>query len=429
MKKNEKATMIRIFKKMRDNYRSQLSVRGENALSQEDADKAYAMIDELEATIKDLEAAEDEKTAEDILNAVDEKIKQFAETLKEKTQSGGAPTPAENYLRSTNSLHDFAEALRAGYEKRSTVKAAWGEALRTNGITITSGDEFGYLPDYVKGKIQDAWQHKFEWLNSLKRVSAKRYAIRYQTTDQDSTSPDVRAKGHTAGNVKTDVAFTMLAKSLECQFVYGKIKIDNETKFNDDAGLVDYVVDALTTQMQYEINRAVLVGDGRSSSSPDKIKKIDAIARSTSDAFVTVTTRDASNNALIEDLRTLCDSVRNEDGEDVFLFMSKADLTALCKHIYATGGDVRYDSIEEMARQLGVTKIITSKLLGADKATYTYQAIAFCPSKYVMIGEDTVSFKTWEDMDYNVTGYRMERALAGAPEGLEMGAVMLVDPS
>jgi hypothetical protein len=46
-----------------------------------------------------------------------------------------------------------------------------------------------------------------------------------------------------------------------------------------------------------------------------------------------------------------------------------------------------------------------------------------------MIGEDTVSFKTWEDMDYNVTGYRMERALAGAPEGLEMGAVMLVDPS
>jgi len=423
-----KEKQIALYKRMRDNYRSQLNQRGENALSPEDADKAYAMIDELDALIKDLEAAPEEFTMKDVEAKVDEKIAELKETFKEKQQGGGAPTPAENYLRSTNSLHDFAEALRAGYEKRSTVKAAWGEALRTNGITITSGSEFGYLPDYVKGKIQDAWQHKFEWLNSLKRVSAKRYAIRYQTTDQDSTSPDVRAKGHTAGNAKTDVAFTMLAKSLECQFIYGKIKIDNETKFNDDAGLVDYVVDALTTQMQYEINRAVLVGDGRSSSSPDKIKKIDAIARSTSDAFVTVTTRD-SNNAFIEDLRTLCDSVRNEDGEDVFLFISKADLTALCKHIYAAGGDVRYDSTEEMARQLGVTKIITSKLLGADKATYTYQAIAFCPSKYVMIGEDTVSFKTWEDMDYNVTGYRMERALAGAPEGLEMGAVMLVDPS
>lgn len=423
-----KKKQIALYKRMRDNYRSQLNQRGENALSPEDADKAYAMIDELDALIKDLEAAPEEFTMDDVIAKVDEKIAELKETFKEKQQGGGAPTPAENYLRSTNSLHDFAEALRAGYEKRSTVRAAWGEALRTNGITIASGSEFGYLPDYVKGKIQDAWQHKFEWLNSLKRVSAKRYAIRYQTTDQDSTSPDVRAKGHTAGNAKTDAAFTMLAKSLECQFIYGKIKIDNETIFNDDAGLVDYVVDALTTQMQYEVSRAVLVGDGRSSSSPDKIKKIDAIARSTSDAFVTVTTRDA-NNALIEDLRALCDSVRNEDGEDVFLFMSKADLTALCKHIYAAGGDVRYDSTEEMARQLGVTKIITSKLLGANKANYTYQAIAFCPSKYVMIGEDTVSFKTWEDMDYNVTGYRMERALAGAPEGLEMGAVMLVDPS
>lgn len=421
-----KKKLIAFYTKQLNAYKKQVR---SNSLSQEDADNAYAMIDELEALIKELEAAPEEFTMDDVIAKINEKIDELKEAMKEKQQGGGAPAPAENYLRSTNSLHDFAEALRAGYEKRSTVKAAWGEALRTNGITITSGDEFGYLPDYVKGKIQDAWQHKFEWLSSLKRVSAKRYAIRYQTTDQDSTSPDVRAKGHTAGNAKTDVSFTMLAKSLECQFVYGKIKIDNETSFNDDAGLVDYVVDALTTQMQSEINRAVLVGDGRLSTSPDKIKKIDAIARSTSDAFVTVTTRDASNFSLIEDLRTLCDSVRNEDGEDVFLFMSKADLTAVSKHIYATGGDVRYDSTEEMARQLGVTKIIPSKLLGADKTTYTYQAIALCPSKYVLIGEDSVSFKTWEDMDYNVTGYRMERALAGAPEGLEMGAVMLVDPS
>lgn len=421
-----KKKLIAFYTKQLNAYKKQVR---SNSLSQEDADNAYAMIDELEALIKELEAAPEEFTMDDVIAKVNEKIAELKEAMKEKQQGGGAPAPAENYLRSTNSLHDFAEALRAGYEKRSTVKAAWGEALRTNGITITSGNEFGYLPDYVNGRIQDAWQHKFEWLNSLKRVSAKRYAIRYQTTDQDSTSPDVRAKGHTAGNAKTDAAFTMLAKSLECQFVYGKIKIDNETIFNDDAGLVDYVVDALTTQLQYEINRAVLVGDGRLSTSPDKIKKIDAIARSTSDAFVTVTTRDASNFSLIEDLRTLCDSVCNEDGEDVFLFMSKADLTAVSKHIYATGGDVRYDSTEEMARQLGVTKIITSKLLGADKTTYTYQAIALCPSKYVLIGEDSVSFKTWEDMDYNVTGYRMERALAGAPEGLEMGAVMLVDPS
>ena len=433
MKKNEKATMLRLFKKMRDNYRSQLSVRGENALSQEDADKAYAMIDELEATIKDLEAAEDEKTAEDILAAVDEKIKQFAETLKEKQQvnegnGDTGNTPAENYLRSTNALHDFAEALRTGLNGGS-VKAVWGEHLAKNGITINSGDEFGYMPDYVVSRIEDTWKHKFEWLNSLKRVNAKRYAIRYQTTSQDSTSPDVRAKGHTAGNAKTDIALTMLAESLECQYIYARIKVDNLTIFNDDKGLIDYVIDAMATQMQYEIHRAVLVGDGRSGSSPDKINSIVSIARAASDSFVTVTTRDAANFSLIEDYRALVDSIDNEDGADIILFCSKADLTALCQHIYATGGDIRYDSMEDIARQLGVTKIITTNLVGSDNQTYTYQAIALCPSKYVVIGEDAVAVNTWKDWDYNQTGYIMERAIAGAPEGMKMGAVMEVDPN
>lgn len=429
MKKKE----IALYKRMRENYRSQLAQRGENALSPEDADKAYAMIDELDALIKDLEAAPEEFTMNDVIAKVDEKIAELKETFKEKTQviegnGDSGNTPAENYLRSTNALHDFAEALRTGLNGGS-VKAVWGEHLAKNGITITSGDEFGYMPDYVVSRIEDTWKHKFEWLNSLKRVNAKRYAIRYQTTSQDSTSPDVRAKGHTAGNAKTDIALTMLAESLECQFIYARIKVDNLTIFNDDKGLIDYVIDAMATQMQYEIHRAVLVGDGRSGSSPDKINSIVSVARAASDSFVTVTTRDAANFSLIEDYRALVDSIDNEDGADIILFCSKDDLTTLCKHIYAAGGDVRYDSTEDIARQLGVTKIITSKLLGADKATYTYQAIALCPSKYVVIGEDAVAVNTWKDWDYNQTGYIMERAIAGAPEGMKMGAVMEVDPN
>ena len=258
-RKNEKE----FFMSMRDYFRSRTMQRGENALSPEEADKAYAMIDKLEAVIKEMEASEEEMTADDIMNAVRKEVEQLAETLKEKKQvdegnGDTGNTPAENYLRSTNALHDFAEALRTGLNGGS-VKAVWGEHLAKNGITITSGDEFGYMPDYVVSRIEDTWKHKFEWLTSLKRVNAKRYAIRYQSTSQDSTSPDVRAKGHTAGNAKTDIALTMLAESLECQFIYARIKVDNLTIFNDDKGLIDYVIDAMATQMQYEIHRAVLL--------------------------------------------------------------------------------------------------------------------------------------------------------------------------
>ena len=417
-----KKKLIAFYTKQLNAYKKQVR---SNTLSESDADSAYAMIDELEALLKELEAAPEEFTMDDVLAKVDEKIAEIKETIKEKRDAGSgdeAGAPAENYLRSTNSLHDFAEALRKGVNGGS-FKQEWHNALHTNGITITSGDEFGYLPDYVASRIADLWQHKFEWLNSLKKVNAKRYAIRYQTTAQDSTSPDVRAKGHTAGNAKTDVAFTMIADSLECQALYARIKVDNETIFNDDKGLVDYVIDALATQMQYEIHRAVLVGDGRSGSSPDKVKSFTSVARASTDSFVTVSTRDSSNYQLIQQVRALVDDIENEDGEDIFLFMSKADITAIMEYQHTSTGSIRYDSVEDLARQLGVARIIATSLCSSGSGNT--QAIAFCPSKYVVIGQDAVSMNTWKDWDYNQTGYIMERFCAGAPEGLKMGAVLL----
>lgn len=417
-----KKKMLEFYKKQLNSYKKQVR---SNTLSQEDADNAYAMIDELEALIKELEAAPEDFTMEDVLAKVDEKIADVKEAIKEKRDAGSGDepgAPAENYLRSTNSLHDFANALRSGLNGGS-FKGEWSKALSTNGITITSGDEFGYLPDYVVSRISDLWQHKFEWLNSLKRVNAKRYAIRYQSTAQDSTSPDVRAKGHTAGNAKTDNAYTFLAESLECQAIYARIKVDNSTIFNDDKGLVDYVIDSLATQMQYEIHRAVLVGDGRSGSSPDKINSFSSVARATTDAFVTVTTRDAVNYQLIQQLRGLVDDINNEDGEDIFLFMSKADITAVMEYQHTSTGSIRYDSIEDLARQIGVAKIIPTSLCSSGSGNT--QAIAFCPSKYVVIGEENVALNTWKDWDYNQTGYIMERFCAGAPEALAMGAVLL----
>lgn len=413
-----KKKLIAFYTKQLNAYKKQVR---SNTLSPEDADNAYAMIDELEALIDELKASEEDFTMDDVLAKIDERIAELKETMKEKTEP--QPQPQENYLRSTNSLHDFATALRNGLNGGS-FRREWAEHLATNGITITSGDEFGYLPDYVASRIADTWQHKFEWLTSLKRVNAKRYAIRYQSASQDSTSPDVRAKGHTAGGEKSDIALTMLAESLECQAIYARIKVDNQTIFNDDAGLVDYVVDSLATQMQYELHRAVLVGDGRLSTSPDKINSITAVARTTSDAFVTVATRDTTVE-YIQDLRGLVDSINNEDGDEVFLFMTKADISAVQEFVYSAGGSVRYSSVEDLARQLGVARIISVNSALLPGTTGAPQAIAFCPSKYVVIGEEDVAFNTWKDWDYNQTGYIMERFLAGAPEKPEMGAVLL----
>lgn len=413
---------IELLKKQRELYRAQVARRGENALSPEDSAAAYEMIDALTAAIAEAEAAPENVTKEELADIIQGKLDEFKEAAAEKTAAETEPAPAENYLHSENSLKDFAGSIREGLQGVSFRKS-WGDKLRTNGVTITSGDEFGYLPDYVVGKIEDMWQHRFPWLQKVKKVNAKRYAIRYQTTGQDSTSPDVRAKGHTAGGTKTDNVFTMLAESVETQAIYAKIMIDNITIWNDDKGLVDYIIDALGTQMVYEMHRAILVGDGRLSTSPDKINSIDPIARTTSDNWVTVSQRDSSNYQLIQDLRAMVDNVDNEMGEEIILFLSKEDKTAVAEYLHATGGSYRYSTDAEIAAQLGVSEIYTTPLLGSAN-TYDYQAIAFMPEKYVLIGQDDYKLDTWQNYENNTTGYRLEKFAGGAPEGLKMGAVM-----
>lgn len=419
-----KKAVVNYLMKQKALLKKQVERRGENALSPEDADNAYALIDEVEATIKEIEAAPEAATFEDVMKAMEAKMAEFAEAMREKANTEPKQQPAENYLHSENSLHDFADSLRDGM-RGGSFRSSWGKKLSANGVTITSGDEFGYMPDYVVGRIEDKFLRRYPWLADLKWVNAKRYAIRYQSADQNSTSPDVRAKGHTPGNAKTDNAFTMVAESLECQAIYAKIMIDNITVFNDDKGLIDYVIETLGDQMVYETQRAVLVGDGRLSTSPDKINSIVSVGRATTDAFVTVTSRDSSNYELIEQLREMVDSINNEAGEDVYVFLSKSDITEIAKFIYTSGSAVRYTPIEDIAAMIGATKIFPSALVGADANDFTYQAIAFCPSKYVMIGQQDYKLDTWQDYVNNQAGYRLEKFTAGAPEGLLMGAALL----
>lgn len=345
---------------------------------------------------------------------IDEKIAAALEKVKDIAE------PVANYLASKNAVRDFAQCLRTN-RNADDFRAAWRAVLAKNSVAIDGGSEEGYLPELVKSRIEDAWNSKTNWLNSLNNTGAKRFAIRFSDQEQDNVA--VRAKGHQRGAKKTEQEVTLQAKVVSLQAIYKLQKIDKITEFEDDGQLIDWLVDELTRQMYYEIGRAILVGDGRQAGDPDQITSFEAVNRATTDTFVTVGTYGSYGDIVEEVMEALVSPLYN-DGGDIVLFMGKADLFALRKFIPATGATTRYASIDEVKSMLGVRDIITVPYLDSTTSAGP-RMIALRPDKYYTVGKMTdFNFVRFPDYMTNEEYFRSETFAGGAP-GMNAGAVLL----
>lgn len=397
-----------------------------NTITEDEKAALTEHIAELEALITEAEAATEEVSAEELLKkmqtATDEKLKALAEKI-ENAAANPAPAAAANYLKTEEAKRDFGRIIRNCVANRSDFNAEWYRHLQEgkhieNSIAF-SPDEISVLyPEVVRSKFHDLWNADTNWLTMLNNTRAKRFVVRLNTDTQDTT--DVRAKGHKKGATKEEQRLTIKSFTIDVQMVYKMVPIDRLTEFYDDGALVDYIIDELYRQMKYEIARCVLVGDGRTPGDPDEITSFTAITAATTD-HVTTTSYD-SNISLIENIMAMLNTIDTTDRTDVLLFVDKDDLTELRKRVYGAGGTVQYVSAEEVAAQLGVTRIITTPLFGAGE---TNRACAFIPSLYATVGDvENPRYEAFHEFKTNKDYHRLEAPVGGAPEGLLMGGLL-----
>ena len=409
-----------IFKVFLTNSIAEKSKLLTNELSEEDRNLVQASIDGLQALVDQLDAETDEDALEELKSAVEtlnDSVTAIQEKLTQKEQTITDTTMEENYLKTTNALHDFAEAIRNAHTANDFRKN-WEDCLSTNGITVASGSEAAYIPEAVKGTISDIWDKSAGWLKDLNFTGAKRFYCRYNTSDQ--TAENSRAKGWKKGDTKVSQTITVAAKLLEAQFVYKIQEIDLKTQWDSDEALISYVIGELVDQILYEIKRAILVGDGRANDSDYKINKFEAIAKSSTDAYTTVSTVTA-DGFLVDDMRAMVDSIKNDNNKDIYVFMSKATLRTLARVQASSTSTPVYMSIDQVAEQIGATKIITTDVLGS-----TYTAVAMIPSEYYLVGENILNpvLYTWHEGYKNVDVWRYECVAGGGINGMLSTAVL-----
>lgn len=398
------------------------SLLAKNSLSEEDRELVDAAIASLQETIEAVDAMEGENNEavdalRETVEALNENVRAIQEKLTQTEQEQTEQPTMENYLKTKNSVHDFAEVIRNS-RTADEFRANWGETLTKNGITVASGSERAFMPEAVKGMINDIWDRNADWLKSLNNTGAKSFYVRHNTSTQSAENS--RAKGWKKGETKVSQTINVAAKLLQAQYIYKLQEIDLKTKFDSDEALISYVIGELVDQILYEIKRCILVGDGRSNESDYKISSFEAVAKSSTDAYTTVSTETA-NGFLVDDMRAMVDNIINDNNKEIFVFMSKADLRTLARVQASETSTPVYLSTDQVAEQIGATRIITTDLLGSD-----YKAVAFIPGEYYLVGENVLnpSLMTDHDIYKNVDIYRYECVAGGGINQMKSSAVL-----
>lgn len=119
-------------------------------------------------------------------------------------------------------------------------------------------------PDFIANRM--------EWVaNVLGNVRRFPHG-KVKSLHADITADEARAKGYTKGNKKVEEVFKLLKRETHPTWIYKKQKFDRQDVIDStNLKVIDFVKQEMRVMLDKELARAILIGDGRTSSSADKI--------------------------------------------------------------------------------------------------------------------------------------------------------------
>lgn len=252
---------------------------------------------------------------------------------------------------------------------------------------------------------------------------------RIKTIFADITADEARAKGYVKGTLKVDEVFKLLKRVTGPTTIYKKQKLDRDDMLDiTDFALIPWLKRELRIMLNEELARVILIGDGRTELSNDKVNEecIRPIWKM-EDLFTVKAAIDVDTSATPQDKAkafiTACIKSRKhyKGSGNPSMFMPE-DLLTDCLLIEDTNGRVIYDTVEKLAARLRVKEIISVPVMEnqtrtdeSESKTYTLAGIYVNLKDYNVgtnKGGEVTMFDDF-DIDYNQQKYLMETRCSG----------------
>lgn len=262
------------------------------------------------------------------------------------------------------------------------------------------------------------------WVSVVMNGVHKTPFSRIKSQYADLTEDEARAKGYMKGKLKKEQVFTILKRSTGPCTIYKKQKLDRDDIIDiTDFDVVRWIRSEMEGQLDEEIARAILIGDGRPSDSDDKVKEdcIRPIAKDVPLFNVKVNVQVPAGATGAEKADAIIDSVlrsrKQYKGSGNPTFFTTEDWLTEMLLLKDGIGHRLYKTEAELATALRVSKIVTVEVMeGQEIDDKPLVGIIVNLTDY-NVGADKGGEKNLFDdfdIDYNQYKYLIETRRSGA---------------
>ena len=340
----------------------------------------------------------------------------------------------QNYLSHADMDIILQDAKRYGSLKESFLAHTEDMMMHATGTETATGEQtYGIIgaddwlfpearllstePEFIK--------RPNDWVAKVMNGTHHTPFSRIKSMFADITEDEARAKGYMKGKLKKEEVFSLLKRTTTPTTIYKKQKMDRDDVIDiTDFDVVAWLKKEMRLMLDEEIARAILVGDGRLTSSDDKISEtsIRPIWKDeelyTIKVPVTVNTNATADQKAKAFIRAVVKSRKDYRGSGNPTMFTTEDVLTDLLLMEDTTGRVIYDTLDKLKNVLRVSDIVTVPVMEGLKNTSGDELMAIIVNlNDYNVGADkggAINMFDDFDIDYNQQKYLIETRCSGA---------------
>ena len=381
-----------------------------------------------------------DKTLKDVIDTLNEEQKKAVYAMvgmvlenafdknKNEESEGGDETMKHNAFdqndqNNENVLsHDAMETIINDGRRYGSLKESFLAHADEYGITNI---DYLFPEAQTLNKTPEFIQREMGWVQKVMNGTHHSPFARIKSVFADITEDEARARGYMKGNLKKEEVFSLLKRTTTPTTIYKKQKLDRDDVVDiTDFDVVAWLKSEMRMMLDEEIARAILVGDGRLSSSDDKINEsnIRPIYNDeelyTIQATVTVASNATADEKAKAMIRAAIKARKDYRGSGSPTFFTTEDVLTDALLLEDTMGHRLYKNAGEVADAMRVKEIVTVPVMENVKGKNGGDLLGIIVNLAdYNVGADkggAVNMFDDFDIDYNQQKYLIETRCSGA---------------
>lgn len=382
-----------------------------------------------------VEHADGEETVQDVFNTLNEKQKQVVYAIiGQALEDAGVNTEGDeedmkhnvfdqDEMNGNDTLSHaemetiIADGKRFGSMKESFLAHAEEYGIKSIDYMFPEPKTLNNPPEFIKRDMG--------WVSKVMGTVHHTPFSRIKSMFADITEDEARAKGYIKGKLKKEEVFSLLKRTTTPTTVYKKQKMDRDDVIDiTDFDVIAWLKSEMRMMLDEEIARAILIGDGRLSSSDDKINETNIRPIVSDDDLYTIKSKVTvtANATGADKAKAFIDQVirsrKEYKGSGNPTLFTTEDMVTECLLLEDKIGHKLYKTEAELATTMRVKEIVTVEVMEGlkDKNSKEVAGIVVNLADY-NVGADkggAVSMFDDFDIDYNQQKYLIETRCSGA---------------